>query len=133
MRGGRCREHRNADYRARYAADGESIRQRVYARRRELDAIPGWFIDDLRAEFNGLCAYGCGRAGETTDHIWPVALGGKSRPASVVPACRTCNSKKRDQEPGPWVELGIAAFPDQWLDLIALAFEHGTDEWTGVA
>jgi len=105
----------------------------VYARKRALDAIPGWLVEDKRADFDGLCAYGCGRAGTTNDHIWPVSRGGKSRPANIVPACRSCNSRKRDSDPLTWVERGLNAFPSQWEDLIALALEHGTDEWTGVA
>jgi 5-methylcytosine-specific restriction endonuclease McrA len=53
----------------------------------------------------GLCHY-CGRqtpAGELTmDHIVPVARGGKSSKGNVVPACKSCNTKKKQLLPMEW-------------------------------
>ena len=63
------------------------------------------------------------------DHVWPVVRGGKSTPGNLVPACTTCNSKKRDKNPTPWVERGLALMPEPWERLVALAFEHNTDIW----
>lgn len=129
VNGGRCQEHRNADYRARYAHDGEAIRQRVYARKRRLEPIPGWWVGDQRERFGGLCAYGCGRSAGSSDHIWPVARGGTSRPGNLVPACVSCNSSKGDGDPAPWIRRGFEAFPAEWADKWALAVEHGSDQW----
>lgn len=129
VRGGLCRDHRNADYRTRYAVDGEAIRQRVYARKRSLEPIPAWWVAEKREEFNGLCAYGCGRPATSNDHIWPVALGGTSRADNIVPACLSCNSSKNDSLPGSWVLRGLEAFPDQWLNKIALALQFDADTW----
>lgn len=128
-RRGACRRCINAEYRAQYAASPEAIRQRVHARKRSLDPIPGWWAAEHRDVFGGLCAYGCGREAAGWDHIWPVNRGGRSVPGNLVPACGSCNSSKSDNAPGAWVELGVASFPHQWADVIALAIEHGTDEW----
>jgi 5-methylcytosine-specific restriction endonuclease McrA len=129
VRSGACRPCINAEYRATYAKDGEAIRRRVYARKRRLDPIPAWWSEDRFADFDGLCAYGCGEPASTHDHIWPVSLGGKSAPGNVVPACVSCNSSKKNRDPRPWVDRGVTAFPAQWHDVIALAVEHNTDEW----
>jgi 5-methylcytosine-specific restriction endonuclease McrA len=129
VRLGKCKEHRNADYRARYARNGESIRQRVYARKRNLDPIPGWWVEEHYHRFDGMCAYGCGTPATSLDHIWPVAKGGKSMPGNLVPACGSCNSRKRDGKPYSWVERGFLAFPEQWNDLYGLSMEHASDDW----
>lgn len=65
------------------------------------------FPDDTRSvvlrKTNGVCTY-CAVKLETTvsrqptsfevDHVLPVALGGTDDIANLVPACRSCNSKK---------------------------------------
>jgi hypothetical protein len=126
---GVCREHANAEYRARYARNPEVIRAQKYARRRCLDPIPPWWADDRLAEFDSLCAYGCGREASTWDHVWPVSLGGRSHAANLVPACGSCNSRKGNGYPWPWVERGYAVFPQAWSDLIALGLEVRGVEW----
>lgn len=35
----------------------------------------------------------------TMDHIVPLSRGGKNNKGNVVPACKACNSKKKDQLP----------------------------------
>lgn len=55
----------------------------------------------------GQCHY-CGLAtpaGELTmDHIVPIARGGKTTKGNVVPACKTCNTKKKQLLPMEWEE-----------------------------
>ena len=50
--------------------------------------------------------YYCGRPlkkGEVTmDHVVPIAQGGKSTPGNVVPACKACNTAKRDMTAVEW-------------------------------
>ena len=132
VRSGVCRSHANEQYRRAYATDGAAIRARTHARRRDLAVIPPWWWDSTLADWGGLCAYGCGRPAEQRDHVWPVALGGQSTPGNVVPACPRCNARKRDSHPAQWIEQGMAVHPGPWADLMALAIEHGTDEWMEV-
>lgn len=96
----RCAPHQRAADRAWYAAGGyEYYRGRAAARRRAIDPAPGWW----RAEQLALgCAY-CDQPAVALDHVIPVALGGIAHPANLVPACTSCNSRKRDNDPLPWI------------------------------
>jgi hypothetical protein len=38
----------------------------------------------------------------TMDHIVPLARGGKTTKSNVVPACKTCNTKKKQLLPMEW-------------------------------
>lgn len=53
----------------------------------------------------GRCYY-CGaivRPNELTmDHVVPIIRGGRSTKANIVPACKTCNSKKKYLLPFEW-------------------------------
>jgi len=92
---GLCRPHANEEYRERYAAGMDAaIRQRVHARRRDVEPVPLVGIESLTDEFGGECAY-CGAPATTWDHIIPVAGGGRTEPNNIVPACMSCNSRKR--------------------------------------
>lgn len=55
----------------------------------------------------GLCHY-CGAhftSNELTlDHIVPLVRGGKSTRGNCVPACKECNTRKRDLLPTEWQE-----------------------------
>lgn len=42
---------------------------------------------------NGLCVY-CGELADTNDHVRPRAYGGSDEEENLVPACRSCNSRK---------------------------------------
>lgn len=94
------KEHRNRRYREYYSKNKEDIRQRIYARKRNLDPIPGWW---RQQELENKCVY-CGGKAETLDHVIPVKHGGKSEPCNLVPACKSCNSSKKDNNPTTWIE-----------------------------
>jgi hypothetical protein len=129
-RQGACRPCTAAQARANYAGPaGAQIRARVYARKRGLDPIPPWWREAHIEDFGGVCAYGCGAVAQVLDHIWPVARGGQSTPGNLAPACPTCNGKKSDKNPTPWVERGLMAVPVPWERLVALSLEHNTDRW----
>lgn len=55
----------------------------------------------------GVCYY-CGRAFPpaelTMDHVVPLSRGGQTTKSNVVPACKTCNTKKRQLVPVEWEE-----------------------------
>jgi 5-methylcytosine-specific restriction endonuclease McrA len=50
-------------------------------------------------EFNNCCAY-CGRRELLElDHVVPVSMGGGTTCSNIAPACQSCNSLKRAQDP----------------------------------
>jgi 5-methylcytosine-specific restriction endonuclease McrA len=76
----------------------------IHAQRRkarELRATQWW----KRQCAKGRCHW-CGRmtaAGQLTmDHIVPISRGGKSTRGNTVPACKTCNTKKKQLLPMEW-------------------------------
>lgn len=129
VRRGLCRDGRNADYRARYAANPEPIRQRVYARKRGVDPIPAEGLEILSENWGGLCAY-CGDNAVGFDHVDPVSRGGATRKTNIVPACISCNSRKKNHDPLPWIRRGIVVLPEQWGRLLDLrAMDMANDDY----
>ena len=56
--------------------------------------------------FNGRCAY-CGgeqtrKKHHTKEHVVPVAKSGTSSVGNIVPACKSCNSSKQDNDMETW-------------------------------
>ena len=51
---------------------------------------------EILNKFNNKCAY-CGEKAEAQDHIIPLSKGGHHTKENVVPACKSCNSKKGDK------------------------------------
>jgi 5-methylcytosine-specific restriction endonuclease McrA len=56
--------------------------------------------NEIKAAYNFCCAY-CGRKMKrlTQDHITPLTKGGSNTASNIVPACRSCNSKKHTGPP----------------------------------
>jgi len=52
----------------------------------------------VRALYGTQCLY-CGAAATAMDHVIPLARGGAHAASNLVPACTTCNSRKRDSLP----------------------------------
>ena len=79
--------------------DAEIRRERQIAR--DLRESQWW----KRRLAKGICHY-CGRSTTprelTMDHIVPVSRGGKSTKGNVVPACKECNSAKKQLLPMDW-------------------------------
>jgi len=80
--------------------DDEATR-RERNRARELRDSQWW----KRRLAKGVCGY-CGRPTPprelTMDHIVPVARGGRSTKGNVVPACKDCNTAKKQLLPMEW-------------------------------
>jgi len=56
----------------------------------------------ILAAFGHHCAY-CGAGGRMTmDHVVPLSRNGEHAPSNVVPACRSCNSRKNTKTPEEW-------------------------------
>jgi 5-methylcytosine-specific restriction endonuclease McrA len=64
----------------------------------------GWWRNRIAT---GICHY-CGRQFSpkelTLDHIVPITRGGRSTKGNCVPACKECNSRKKDLLPLEWEE-----------------------------
>ena len=118
-------EHRpeiNAKRNARRAADPEKYRAKIRAKyaenpltfndhaRRRRARLAGALVTLTKAQWDAVltlrgnrCVY-CGRAGVrlTQDHVVPLSRGGAHTAENVVPACKPCNSSKRDRTPNEW-------------------------------
>lgn len=59
---------------------------------------------DLLRRCGGLCVYCRTAPANSVDHFCPLSRGGADDYANIVPACRRCNSLKRESEPHSWIE-----------------------------
>lgn len=92
--------------RAAYWRNPDWYRARAKHRRAMTQGAP---ISDLTsaewtailAAYEGCCAY-CDAPGTTQDHVLPLSRGGNHTAANIVPACRSCNSRKRTRTPEEW-------------------------------
>jgi 5-methylcytosine-specific restriction endonuclease McrA len=91
---------------AEYNKANPAIRQACHARRRarEMQAPVRDFTAQQWVMMKNLsdhrCVY-CGRKMQrlTMDHIIPLVHGGAHTWSNIVPACKSCNSSKRDRAP----------------------------------
>jgi 5-methylcytosine-specific restriction endonuclease McrA len=70
----------------------------------------------------GLCVYCQHRAGDTLDHVTPLALGGTNEPHNLIPACHSCNSSKSDTPLSTWQggqHLWVGSFARDVAEAIA--------------
>jgi len=60
---------------------------------------------EILAAHGHACAY-CGKPGRMTrDHVVPIARGGRDEYTNVVPACKTCNTRKGARTIARFIEL----------------------------
>ena len=86
--------------------EGKASKQRRHSKRRAIEneivntlTAQEWI--DILKEYKFRCAY-CGKEftlfdRETKDHVIPISKGGDNTKENIVPACRSCNSKKKDK------------------------------------
>lgn len=79
--------------------------KRWFNRKRTNGNGPGLTLlewETILATYSHKCAY-CGSTNRITqDHVQPLSRGGTDSPDNVVPACKSCNSKKGDKTPVEW-------------------------------
>lgn len=63
-----------------------------------------WWQRKIQAGVCHYCGKPVGRRQLTMDHVVALSRGGRSRKGNVVPACKTCNSKKKTLLPVEWEE-----------------------------
>lgn len=101
------RQRSNASKREAYKADPyakDKERIRTHARRAAVRAdaytIAEWLsVVEL---FNNSCAYCGSKHNLTMDHVVPIALGGTNTYRNIIPACKSCNSRKNSTELIAW-------------------------------
>lgn len=86
--------------------EGKACRQRIHFKRKakEIECINTltareWI--DILKQYKFKCAY-CGKEftlfdKATKDHVIPISKGGDNIKENIVPACKSCNSKKHDK------------------------------------
>lgn len=101
----------NAAYRAANA-DREKARKVIYRKANPdkdaryrltrygvLPELTGAQWQEILQNYGGCCVY-CGLGGKMTkEHVIPISRGGSDNASNVVPACKPCNSSKRDKTP----------------------------------
>ena len=78
---------------------GEFKRRAIFKERINTLTADEWI--DILKEYKFKCAY-CGKEftlfdRETKDHVIPISKGGHNTKENIVPACRSCNSKKHNK------------------------------------
>lgn len=121
---GACRAHLAAEERARYGTCEKfryARRNKALLRRRGVEAVPPEGHSHLLELYGGKCVYCCSPA-TTIDHLHPVSRGGRTTPGNVVPACRSCNSRKKDMELDDWLKK-LLSDGLQFSDALVYALE----------
>jgi len=97
------RERRTrTNQRYRKTAKGKALAYRQYAKRKKAvllteNPLTADEWAEILREHDHHCRY-CGKKAKLTiDHVIPLTKGGEHSQDNVVPACQSCNSKKRDK------------------------------------
>lgn len=121
----RLREYQKRHYAQRrdyYAEKGRQWRAQNRDRARAINVRHSWrkrgapgdySRDQLAARwaYYGGCCWMCGGVANTTDHVIPLSRGGSNWPANLRPACRPCNSGKKDRDWRAYREPTQGALP----------------------
>jgi len=76
-------------------------REKEKARRLRQSA---WWMRKIQKGVCHYCLNPVGRESLTMDHVVPLSRGGKTTKGNIVPACKTCNNKKKYLLPIEWDE-----------------------------
>lgn len=96
----------NARKRERYATDAAYRESVIASNRAYKDNLQGDLTGDdwlnVLSVFNNSCAYCGATINLTRDHVVPVSMGGLNTKHNIVPACKSCNSSKHNNEIVEW-------------------------------
>ena len=99
-------KEKHAEYMRSYVASHKEEHNERGRRRRALkanapinDLTPAQWVM-IKNHYKHSCVY-CGKKSQrlTQDHVIPLSKGGSHTLSNVAPACKSCNSKKRDRAP----------------------------------
>lgn len=94
-------------WRNKYPDRANAVTQRYQSRKRgaQVSDLTASDWQSIQYEFDSKCVYCGGAEAITADHVIPLSRGGNHTYKNVVPACRPCNSKKKDKDLHdlPWV------------------------------
>lgn len=98
----RREQRKRADQKYKRGPKGQALKYRQYAMRRDAilsteDPLTAEAWAEILREHNHRCRYCGSQTKLTVDHVIPLSKGGEHSRANVVPACQSCNSKKRDR------------------------------------
>lgn len=100
----RANRDRCRDYERRYLSENADAYARRLDRNRrrrallaDVEAEP--ILTDVLAFIEAAPCWYCGAPGGTVDHFSPIVHGGVHAARNLLPACRSCNSSKRDRDP----------------------------------
>lgn len=110
-------DRHNERLRERYATDANYKEHRIQQQRARHSTLDGTITGDEWLEcleyFDNACAY-CGSTSNITrDHIEPVSKGGLNLISNIVPACKSCNSSKRNKPLVTWYTSQKFATPER--------------------
>lgn len=78
-------------------------RELMSERREILSTFTSDQWEDAKNYFDNKCAYcNTGETELTRDHVIPISKGGYNVRSNIVPACKSCNSSKRDKDMEIW-------------------------------
>ncbi|GIG63625.1 hypothetical protein Lfu02_79970 [Longispora fulva] len=98
-----------SEYKRQYNRNNPEVAQASFNRRRKragvgLDAMDRALATDYRRAIrNDPCGY-CGATAEHTDHVFPIAKGGRDVWYNLMRACQPCNNAK-GARCGTWFRL----------------------------
>ena len=90
----------NATHRHHRRAVNANVRAAKYGVAGTLVAADVEFAFKVRG---GRCVY-CTRPATAIDHVVPLSRGGANHPSNIVPACRSCNSRKHASTVREWAD-----------------------------
>jgi 5-methylcytosine-specific restriction protein A len=94
-------EYRDMLFEDIIVGEGTIRREKEKARRLRQTA---WWMRKIQKGVCHYCQSQVGREHLTMDHVVPLSRGGKSSKGNIVPACKTCNNKKKYLLPIEWDE-----------------------------
>lgn len=110
---GLCIDHYNDMYRlsphGKIARSAGNNRARTLLRNAEINDFTGDQWKNCLIHFDNKCAY-CDKEhkGMNMEHVVPISKGGNNTKSNIVPACKSCNSRKNTKEVYEWYRNDIS-------------------------